>query len=291
MSVSDPDGENSVPEMRGNVVQQMPPSGQEDVISRRLIDARMTATALPCFPGDLPETLAQAYAIQMASIARWRDDVAGWKVGLLSPADSEYFSAERLIGPIFASHVHSIEPASTKVMPIFEGGFAAVEAEFVLELGVAVQPSGRDYTNEELADIVSAMYAGAEIASSPMADINRLGPTVVVSDFGNNAGLLLGPKVPDWHARPLDSLVARVTVDNVVVGNASADAIPGGPLQALRFVIGLAAARGLELPAGTLVSTGASTGIHEVELSSVARVDFGALGWFDVTFESMTPAQ
>lgn len=280
-----------MPETTGNVAQQVPQSGQEDVISRRLIDARMTATALPCFPGALPETLAQAYAIQMASIARWRDDVAGWKVGLLSPADREHFSAERLIGPIFASHVHTINPASTKVMPIFEGGFAAIEAEFVLELGVTVQPSGREYTNDELADIVSEMYAGAEIASSPMADINRLGPTVVVSDFGNNAGLLLGPKVTDWRNRPLDSLLAKVTVDDVLVGNASADAIPGGPLQALRFVIGLAATRGLELPAGTLISTGASTGIHEVGLSSVARVDFGALGWFDVKFESMTAAQ
>lgn len=278
-------------EMRGHVAQQVPASSKEDVISRRLIDARMTATALPCFPGDLPETLAQAYGIQMASIARWRDDVAGWKVGLLSPADREHFSAERLIGPIFASHVHNVNPASTKVMPIFEGGFAAVEAEFVLELGVTVRPSGRDYTNDELADIVSTMYAGAEIASSPMADINRLGPTVVVSDFGNNAGLLLGPTVPDWRNRALDSMLAKVTVDDVVVGNASAAAIPGGPLQALRFVIGLAATRGLELPAGTLVSTGASTGIHEVELSSVARVDFGALGWFDVEFESMTAAQ
>ena len=269
----------------------MPQAIQGDVISRRLIDARKTATALPSFPGDLPATLAQAYAIQMASIARWRDDVAGWKVGLLSPADRESFSAERLVGPVFASRVHTVDRASTKVMPIFDGGFAAVEAEFVLELGVTVLPSGKEYTNDELAEIVSAMYVGAEIASSPMADINRLGPTAVVSDFGNNAGLLLGPKVPDWSIRPLDSLLAQVTVDDVVVGNASAAAIPGGPLQALRFVIGLAAARGLELQAGTLVSTGASTGIHDVELSSVARVDFGALGWFNVTFESMTPAQ
>ena len=283
--------ESSVPEMRTNIEQLVTQSSQEDVISRRLTDARMTATALPGFPGDLPDTLAQGYAIQMASIARWRDDVAGWKVGLLSPADREHFSAERLIGPIFASQVHTISPASTTVMPIFEGGFAAVEAEFVLELGVAAKPSGREYTNAGLAEIVSAMYVGIEIASSPMADINRLGPTVVVSDFGNNAGLLLGPKVPDWTARPLDSLRAKVTVDGVVVGDASADAIPGGPLQALRFVLGLAATRGLELPAGTLVSTGASTGIHEVEFSSVARVDFGALGWFDVTFEPMTPAQ
>lgn len=280
-----------MPETRGSVAQLVPQPSQEDVISRRLIDARMTATALPSFPGDLPETLAQGYAIQMASIARWRDDVAGWKVGLLSPDDREYFSAERLIGPVFASQVHTISPAATKVMPIFEGGFAAVEAEFVLELGEAVQAAGREYTNDELADIVSAMYVGAEIASSPMADINKLGPTVVVSDFGNNAGLLLGPKVPDWSSRSLDSLRAKVTVDDVVVGDASAAAIPGGPLQALRFVIGLAATRGLELPAGTLVSTGASTGIHEVGLASVARVDFGALGWFDVTFESMTPAQ
>lgn len=206
------------------------------------------------------------------------------------PADVRArFGAERLAGPIFKSSIHSIEPGSCRSMPIHVGGFAAVEAEFIFELGVDVKPSTREYSDQELRDRVSALYAGAEIASSPMAAVNRLGPACVVSDFGNNAGLLLGPRVPDWSTRSLSSLTAKVTVDDVVVGDATAEAIPGGPIQALRFLLHLAGSRGIELARGTLISTGAATGIHDVQESSEARIDFGPLGWFDVKFESMPP--
>lgn len=169
-------------------------------------------------------------------------------------------------------------------MPIYAGGFAAVEAEFILELGRAVHPSDREYSDADLIDLVSSLFVGAEIASSPMAAINKLGPTCVVSDFGNNAGLLLGPAVANWNSRDLDSLTAKVMIDGAVVGDATASAIPGGPLAALRFLLGLAATRGFELPEGTLISTGAVTGIHSVSVSSAARVDFGPSGWFDVKF-------
>ena len=261
-------------------------SRELDAISRRLVAARMAAEALPDFPGALPDSLDEAYAIQTASIARWGDTVAGWKIGMI-PADHRLrVGDERLAGPIFKSSIVHIESGATRTMPIYEGGFAAVEAEFVLELGCAIHPSGTEYSDADLIDLVSSLYVGVEIASSPMAAINQLGPTCVVSDFGNNAGLLLGPAVADWKSRDLDSMTAKVMIDGAVVGDATANAIPGGPLAALRFLLGFAAARSIELPEGTFISTGAATGIHDVSVSSAARVDFGSFGWFNVKFES-----
>lgn len=248
--------------------------------------ARVAAEALPGFPGALPDSLDEAYAIQTASIARWGDTVAGWKIGMISADHRIRVGDERLAGPIFKSSIVRTEPGATRTMSIYEGGFAAVEAEFVLELGCAVQPSKTEYSDADLIDLVSSLYVGAEIASSPMSAINELGPTCVVSDFGNNAGLLLGPAVADWNSRDLDSMTAKVMIDGAVVGNATANAIPGGPLAALRFLLGLAATRNIELPEGTLISTGAATGIHDVSVSSAARVDFGSFGWFDVRFSS-----
>jgi len=266
-------------------------SQELDEISGRLVTARTSAEALHEFPGRLPEALDDAYAIQTASIARWPDVVGGWKVGMIPAELRARFGAERLAGPIFKSTIHNIEPGSCRTMPIHVGGFAAVEAEFIFELGVDVVPSTREYSDQELRDRVSALYVGAEIASSPMAAVNQLGPACVISDFGNNAGLLLGPRISNWSARSLSSLTAKVAVDDVVVGDATAAAIPGGPIQALRFLLNLAGSRGIELARGTLISTGAATGIHDVQESSRARVDFGSLGWFDVRFESMPPSR
>ena len=173
-------------------------------------------------------------------------------------------------------------------MPVYVGGFAAIEAEFIFRIAETVEPGDRQLTDDDLVDLVSSLHVGAEIASSPMASINILGPTVVTSDFGNNAGLLIGAEIPDWHSVPSSELPSRVFVDGELVGEASAAAIPGGPLAALRFVIEVSAKRGLPLPAGTLVSTGATTGIHDVEATSSSRVEFGSYGHFEVTFEPMS---
>ncbi|MEM9532559.1 MAG: 2-keto-4-pentenoate hydratase [Pseudomonadota bacterium] len=266
-------------------------SPEFDAISRRLITARANAEALAEFPGQLPATLAEAYAVQSASIARWPDTIAGWKVGGIPEAFQTTLGAERLSGPIFEPSVVPVTPGALHTMPIYSGGFAALEAEFILRLGTTVTPAQRQWSDEELLSLVAALHVGAEIASSPMADVNRLGPTCVVCDFGNNAGLLVGPEVANWSRQPLESLGVSVIVDDVNVGAANAGVIDGGPLQALRFLLGLCAERQLALTEGTFVSCGAVTGIHEITTSAKAVVDFGSHGVFDVAFESMTPRQ
>jgi len=262
---------------------------QNDAISRCLVDARLSAQPLPDFPVRLPETLEQAYEIQTASIERWPDEIAGWKVAKLSEADCARLSSERLVGPVFKSSVRTIDPGASKVIPIYKGGFAAVEAEFVFELGVTIPPTGRVYSDDELISVVATAYCGTEIASSPMAVANERGPTSVVSDFGINAGVIVGPEIPDWTGRASGFLSVTVSVDDDVVGCKPVDALTGGPLQALRFLIDNAASRGIQLPAGSVVSTGAITGVHDVQISSTARVDFGPFGWFDLTFEPIAP--
>ncbi len=85
-------------------------------------------------------------------------------------------------------------------MPVFAEGFAAGEAEFLLRIG-APPPAGKtSFTLEETADLIDAVHVGIEIASSPLGAINEIGPIAVVSDFGNNNGLVVGPEIADWRA-------------------------------------------------------------------------------------------
>jgi 2-keto-4-pentenoate hydratase len=117
-----------------------------------------------------------------------------------------------------------------------------------------------------------------------MAVVNERGATSVISDLGNNAGIIVGPEIPDWQTVAQHALTVVVTVDGSVVGETSIESITGDPLQALRFLVNHCAAHDIALPAGTLVSSGALTGVHEVRISSVARVDFGACRHIDVVF-------
>ena len=51
----------------------------------------------------------------------------------------------------------------------------------------------------EAADLIGAVHAGIEVASSPLGRINELGPIAVISDFGNNNGLVIGPEIAGWR--------------------------------------------------------------------------------------------
>ncbi|MEL7312176.1 MAG: 2-keto-4-pentenoate hydratase [Pseudomonadota bacterium] len=278
-----------MPSLEKSIDAREPLPSAMDNISKHLVNARMSAHPLPQFPGELPGTLSEAYSIQSASVSRWPDQVSGWKVGGIPHELRESLGAPRLAGPIYRSSVHKVKPGEEKSMRIFDGGFAAVEAEFVFELAETIKPIEREYSDATLIDVVSALHIGAEIASSPMADINRIGPVCVVCDFGNNNGLLVGPSIPDWDKQPPADLTARVCVDGIEVGRASADTVEGGLLQSLRFLITLSAQRGVTLHAGTFVSCGALTGIHDVTTASKADVDFGAFGAFKVRFEAVQP--
>ncbi len=128
----------------------------------------------------------------------------------------------------------------------------------------------------------------ARAARSPL--INELGPTVVITDFGNNAGLILGPRVADWRARADTSLTCESFIEGKSVGKGAASDLPGGPVEALRFLLEHCARRGRPLNAGMLISTGAATGIHDIAAGERARVDFGTLGAIECVAVPAEPA-
>ena len=246
-----------------------------DPVSRAFVRARLDGRALDGFPGQLPRSLRDAYAIQTRSIAAWPDEIVGWKVGGVPDPFRSEFGADRLAGPIFARSVKAARERATP-MPVYAGGFAAVEAEFVLILGRDIAPGACPATPAAAREAVSAVHIGIEIASSPLGSINDLGPMSVISDFGNNAGLLLGPEVDEGCRADLSRLPVSVAFDGEVIGEARTTA--EAPFEAAAFLIGLCAERGMALPAGTMISTGAITGVHRAEVGTRSVAAFGRAG-------------
>jgi 2-keto-4-pentenoate hydratase len=255
-------------------------------IAGRFVRARRDAVALPEFPGVPPGDLASAYAIQDAAIALWPDRIVGWKVGRIPEAWRERLGEPRMIGPIFAAGLRHTRPGTEIVFGVFVGGFAAVEAEFVLRLALDAPTGKLDWTAAEAAELVDEMMLGVETAGSPLATINELGPPVVVSDFGNNSGLILGPSVPDWRRRAERELTCETFIEGRSLGQGSAAAVE--PLEALAHALSNCARRGRPLLRGDLVSTGAATGIHQIRAGERARIVFPGYGEIECRAE---PAQ
>ena len=246
-----------------------------DTAARRFVAARQRAEALPDFPGPLPDDLAAGYACQDRAIALWPDKIVGWKVGRVPDEMQRALGATRVVGPVFSRTL--IEAgAGPSPLPLILGGFAAVEAEYIYRIGRDTPAGKTAWTPEEALDFVGAQLVGVEFAGSPLASINDLGPLAVASDFGNNAALILGPEVADW--RKADAPPVEVFIDDASVGTGSPASIPGGPAASLAILLGLAAERGYPLKAGQYVTTGAASGVHDIEAGQTARISFGDLG-------------
>lgn len=253
-------------------------------IADRFVAARRTATALPDYPGDLPATMTDAYAIQDAALDQWHQKLVGWKIARIHP-DFQARHGERMAGPIFASSFHEYrgEPLT---YPIFTGGFGAVEAEFVLRIDHDADPEKTSYTEEEALRLCDGLYAGVEVAGSPFPKINELGPTVTASDFGNNFGEILGPRLLEIDSdttldtvgpEALKNYKSKTEIDGQVVGEGGLFIMPGGPFQALAWLAGHLAERGRPLTRGLLISTGQTTGVHRILPGQTSVITFSGV--------------
>jgi 2-keto-4-pentenoate hydratase len=247
-------------------------------IARSFVDARRRAAPLRDYPGPMPADFGVAYAVQDAAIELWGDEVAGWKIGLVPVDLREKLGVDRIAGPIFRRQVVVTRGDDVVDLQVLRGGFAAVEAEFVIELGRDQPSEARRWTAENAAEMIGAVHIGVELAGSPFPGINDHGPAVTASDFGNNAGLIVGPEIKNWRTLDWRRAVAKTSIDAKPVGEGNAAALPGGPLAALAFLLNHCAARGRLLRKGQWVSSGAVTGVHQIEAGQSAELSFGEHG-------------
>ena len=92
---------------------------------------------------------------------------------------------------------------------------------------------------------------------------------MVASDFGNNGGLMIGPEVENWRDR-LDGIEVETVINGASVGTGGSQSLAGGAMESVRFLLEHCARWGRPLKAGTLVSTGAVTGVHRVHAGDEA---------------------
>lgn len=242
-------------------------------IANQFVTARLAGRALPDYPGPVPDSLTAGYSVQDAAISSFDKPVLGWKVGRIFPPLSEQFGADRLAGPIFSTTMHDGGDDPTGL--IFAGGFGAAEAEFLIQIGNDLPLGKHDYTLDDAAAQISAIRVGIEIASSPLPSINTLGPAVTISDFGNNNGLIVGPPIDAWQTSDFADWDVVLEIDGAETGRGAANSFPDGPIGSVRFLLNNLGSRGIAITAGTWISSGAVTGVHQVTHGQKVRAVFG----------------
>jgi 2-keto-4-pentenoate hydratase len=250
--------------------------GGEATVARAFVEARRAATPLSSYPGTPPTSLAGAYAVQDQAIGLRGGAVAGWKVGRVPAPYLEQLGVPRLAGPIFADQIQTAGDGPA-ALPVIAGGFAAVEAEYLLRIGRAPAAGTTRLSLEEALELVDAVHVGFEVASSPYAGINADGPLVTISDFGNHNALVVGAPVPDWRSCAFEGWTVSTEVNGDCVGAASARTMLDGPFGAVAFLVESLGARGRTLEPGQWISSGAVTGVHQVAVGARVEARFGEL--------------
>jgi len=247
-------------------------------ISDTITQARLSCSSLSKFPGELPQTLEIAYRIQDLSMSKWHDELIGWKVGGIPQHLQAQFKGEHLCGPIYASNLKYCTDDSVIVMPVFEDGYAAIEAEFIVELGETSHLPSSGISEQQAINAIEKVYIGAEIASSPIQKINDLGPTAPISDFGNNSGMVIGRQIEDWQQIDMSTINVTVDIDGTIYGPTKTQAGLKGPIGATKFLIEQLKQRDHTIKPGTFISSGAITGVHDSYVGTKSTIYFEGLG-------------
>ena len=250
-------------------------------ISKALTRARDTRTPIEEFPGELPKTIDDAYAIQAACAKNTGKAIVGWKVAGMPPNMPGTWNVAKLVGPAFEGTIHKIKSGDTVELPIYAGGFAAVEPEYVAVLG---DIPDRDVTLEDMDDVVSSLHIGMELAASTLIHANKIGPAAIISAMGLNGGVIVGPEIP--KDADLTKVEVSCTIDCDLAGKKSTGAGMAGPYGSVVFAINHLRAQGIAIPPGTVISTGAITGVHSADDGSRSHIVYDGLGDFFVELKA-----
>ena len=233
------------------------------------VAARLSAGALETYPGTPPATIKEAYAIQDDAVEAIGQEIAGWKVGRITGDWESRLGADRLAGPVFSDQLVKFTGDQID-MPVFSGGFAAIEAEITIVVAKDAPEGKTDWSLEDAKTMIKSIHLGVEIASSPFTGINDHGPLVTISDFGNNYGLILGAEIENWTSLDPSAWSVTLSIEDREFGPATPAAMPGGPLESFRFLLENVTRRGLPIKAGMAICTGAVTGVHIAKVGEAA---------------------
>jgi len=207
-------------------------------------------------------SVAQAYALQL-EVARLRqargERLAGFKVGCVSEAIRRQFGLDRAVfGHVWASEIYPDGAVLDSTR--FEG--LAIEGEFAFRLAEDI-PSA-----DALADEPGRFLASAEALIELHNYVFRTQPPTGQELVANNAlhaGVVTSAEMRS-HWPPALLLDEQISVlrNREVLGTATGQSLPGGPLGSLLQLTEHLAVHGIQLKRGQLVLTGSPLPLYRV---------------------------
>lgn len=249
-------------------------SGSAGNIAELLLASRRAGAAIAIPDGAAEPSIAEAYAIQDAVVAK-SGGIGGWKVGAASPA------AEPQCAPLPAPLIFQ-GPAR---LPAEAYGRLGIEAEIAFHITSSLPPRDLPYSRSEVIAGVGAVCAAIEIVDSRWQAWPRVGAGWQLADHSANGALIHGSGISAWHELDLSIQPVRLLIDDRPPIEAIGGNTAGDPVRLLVWVANHAARRGHPLKAGDVVTTGSCTGMNFAEPGSRVRAELRGIGEVELLLE------
>jgi len=212
--------------------------------AERLLAARREGARVAFGAGELPQSLADAFAIQEEVVAGLASPVIGWKV-------IELPTKEVIFAPLLQS---GVVPAGG-VWTTAGRAPAGIELEIAFRMGRDV-PAGA--APSAILDCIEAAHVVFELCESRLADPDSQPQPAKLADCILNSGIVVGASFPDWRTRDLRAVPGRLFVDDRLHKEGrSVD-----PIRAIQVLAPALAGAGKTLSKGQIVITGSLIGMN-----------------------------
>lgn len=251
-----------------------------ETCSSRLWQAELSRTPTALLTEVCPSLdMADAYAIQAATLRRRGAAPVGFKLGYTSAAMREQMGiAHPNFGVLTTQHRLAVDDAPIDTLRLIH---PRVEPEIALRL--ARELAGAGHTRASVSAHLDAVMPALEVVDTRYPDY-RFQAVDNIADNSSSAGFVLGEALAWRDDLDLAALPVALHVDGTLVGEGRGADAMGDPLLALAWLAGFLAERGEAVPAGAIVLTGGLTRAPEALAGMQFEARFGALGYVRARF-------
>lgn len=256
---------------------------QHKEIAKQLYEAEKTCVQIQApLTVTYPDmTLGDAYQIQLETADMRREEgkkLIGMKIGLTSRAMQELLGVDEPdYGHLFDDMLYlEEEPCSLKTLcqPRIEG-----ELTFCLNKSL----KGPGVTEEDVLAATEYVVPSIEIVDSRIKDW-KIKLLDTVADNGSSAGIVLGKNKVPVHLVDMKECEMVLEKNGAFVNAGKTVEVYGSPAKAVAWLVNTLSEYGIELPAGSLVMSGALTAAQFAEPGDVFTARFAGIGDVTVTF-------
>jgi 2-keto-4-pentenoate hydratase len=148
---------------------------------------------------------------------------------------------------------------------------------------------GRPYPGEDerisratVQRAISTCRLGIELLGRRVPGSTPLNSRTATADFALNVLFVRGPRIDHWADLDLAAAQVSARINGQITAKGCGADVMTHPLDALVWLAQALAARGRELEAGELVTTGTCLGLLQVIPGQTFEADFGAFGRVDI---------